>query len=148
MTTGAPVRRNEIIGVLSLAVDFAIGQPVGFGLRSAVASMGISREMGCDEALAAEAYYQGLLQASGCNAETDVLNALLGDEIVLRQDVVRIERADPAQMLALFQTHVGEGRDGLTPLAFNDAAYRAIMGAANKVFRSHCETLRGRSIHI
>src|SRR5690349_3819669 len=87
------VRRNEIIGVLSLAVDFAIGQPVGYGLRSAVASMALARDMGCDEAVAAESYYQGLLQASGCNAETDVLNALFGDEILLRQDVVRIERA-------------------------------------------------------
>jgi hypothetical protein len=43
--------------------------------------MGVARDMGGDEALAAEAYYQGLLQASGCNAETDVLNALFGDEI-------------------------------------------------------------------
>ena len=140
-TIGAPpVRRNEIIGVLSLAVDFAIGQPVGYGLLSAVASMGVAREMGGDEALAAEAYYQGLLQASGCNAETDVLNALFGDEILLRQDVVRIERADPSQMLALVLSHVGDGREGPMPAAFGDAAYSAIMGAANKVFHSHCET--------
>src|SRR5689334_20792461 len=105
-TAGAPtVRRNEIIGVLSLAVDFAIGQSVGYGLRTAVASMAVAREMGGDEAIAAEAYYQGLLQASGCNAETDVLNALFGDEILLRQDVVRIERADPTQMLALVLSH-------------------------------------------
>jgi HD-GYP domain-containing protein (c-di-GMP phosphodiesterase class II) len=134
------VRRNEIIGVLSLAVDFAIGQPVGYGLRSAVASMGVARDMGCDEALAAESYYQGLLQASGCNAETDVLNALFGDEILLRQDVVRIERADPGQMLALLLSHVGTGREGLTPQAPGDAIFNAIMGAANKVFHSHCET--------
>ncbi len=138
---GAPaVRRNEIIGVLSLAVDFAIGQPVGYGLRSAVASMALARDLGCDEAIAAESYYQGLLQASGCNAETDVLNALFGDEILLRQDVVRIERADPGQMLTLLLSHVGTGREGLTPQAPGDAAFRAIMGDANKVFHSHCET--------
>ena len=141
MTVPAPaVRRNEIIGVLSLAVDFAIGQPVGYGLRSAVASMAVARDLGHDEALAAESYYQGLLQASGCNAETDVLNALFGDEILLRQEVVRIERADPAQMLSLLLTHVGEGREGAAPQAPGDAAYRAIMGAANRVFHSHCET--------
>ncbi|MFZ2031572.1 MAG: HD domain-containing phosphohydrolase [Vitreimonas sp.] len=141
MTASAPaVRRNEIIGVLSLAVDFAIGQPVGYGLRSAVASMDVARGMGCDEALAAESYYQGLLQASGCNAETDVLNALFGDEITLRQEVVRIERADPAQMLALLLSHVGSGREGLSPQAPGDAAFNAIMGAANRVFHSHCET--------
>lgn len=134
------VRRNEIIGVLSLAVDFAIGQPVGYGLRAAVGSMSVARDMGCDEALAAESYYQGLLQASGCNAETDVLNALFGDEILLRQDVVRIERADPGQMLTLLLTHVGSGREDLTPQAPGDAAFKAIMGAANKVFHSHCET--------
>ena len=37
------VRRNEVIGVLSLATDFAIGQPLGYGLRSAVASVARSR---------------------------------------------------------------------------------------------------------
>ena len=134
-----PVRRNEVIGVLSLAVDFAIGQPIGYGLRSAVAGMQVARAMGWSGELAAEAYYQGLLQACGCNAETDVLNALFGDEILLRQDVVRIDRSDPAQMLALVLTHVGSGRAGPAPQAFGDAAYRAIMGAANTVFASHCE---------
>jgi hypothetical protein len=93
----ALVRRTEVIGILSLAVDFAIGQPVGYGLRSAVAGMNLARELGSGEDAAGEAYYQGLLQACGCNAEADVLNALFGDEILLRQDVVRIERSDPAQ---------------------------------------------------
>jgi len=138
--SAARVRRNEIIGVLSLAVDFAIGQAVGYGLRSAVASMAVARDLGCDEAIAAESYYQGLLQASGCNAETDVLNALFGDEILLRQDVARIERADPSQMLTLLMTHVGSGREGLTPQSAGDEAFRTIMGAANRVFHSHCET--------
>jgi HD-GYP domain-containing protein (c-di-GMP phosphodiesterase class II) len=141
MVIPAPaVRRNEIIGVLSLAVDLAIGQALGYGLRSAVASMSVARDLGCDERIVAESYYQGLLQASGCNAETDVLNALFGDEISLRQEVARIERADPGQMLTLLLTHVGDGREGLTPQAPGDAAFTAIMGAANKVFHSHCET--------
>jgi HD-GYP domain-containing protein (c-di-GMP phosphodiesterase class II) len=134
---GPPVRRNEIIGVLSLAVDFAIGQSVGYGLRSAVGSMALARDMGGDEALAAESYYQGLLQASGCNAETDVLNALFGDEIRARQDLVRIERADPSEFLAWMLNHAAPGR--ATPAAFGDEIYRAIMGAANNVFNSHCE---------
>jgi HD-GYP domain-containing protein (c-di-GMP phosphodiesterase class II) len=134
---GPPVRRNEIIGVLSLAVDFAIGQSVGYGLRTAVGSMALARDMGGDEAFAAESYYQGLLQASGCNAETDVLNALFGDEIRARQDLVRIERADPAEFLAWMLNHTGAGR--ATPGASGDEIFRAIMGAANKVFNSHCE---------
>jgi hypothetical protein len=101
--------------------------------------MNLARELGSGEDAAGEAYYQGLLQACGCNAEADVLNALFGDEILLRQDVVRIERSDPAQMLALVLSHVGAGREGLTPQAFGDEAFRAIMGATNKVFASHCE---------
>jgi hypothetical protein len=131
------VSRNEIIGVLSLAVDFAIGQPVGYGLRSATASRDIARRMGATEAVAAEAYYQGLLQACGCNAETDVLNALFGDEILARQDLVRIERADPAQFLTWMLSHAGPGR--AHPQAFGDEVFRAIMAAANNVFVSHCE---------
>src|ERR1700754_3784276 len=136
-TGSPPVRRNEIIGVLSLAVDFAIGQSVGYGLRTAVGSMALARDLGGDEALAAESYYQGLLQASGCHAETDVLNALFGDEIKARQDLVRIERADPAEFLTWMLNHAGAGR--ANPAAFGDEIFRAIMGAANKVFNSHCE---------
>lgn len=140
MNASVPVRRSEIIGVLSLAVDFAIGQPVGYGLRSAVASMNLARALGAGGDFSSEVYYQGLLQACGCNAETDILNALFGDEIALRQDVVRIERAAPDQMLALVLGHTGAARAELAvPQAFGDAAYRAIMGAANRVFASHCE---------
>jgi HD-GYP domain-containing protein (c-di-GMP phosphodiesterase class II) len=43
-------------------------------------------------------------------------------------------------MLALVLSHVGDGRTGPAPRAFGDAAYSAVMGAANRVFHSHCET--------
>ncbi|MFO1187395.1 MAG: hypothetical protein U1E87_08085 [Alphaproteobacteria bacterium] len=53
---------------------------------------------------------------------------------------MRIERSAPDQMLALVLSHVGLGRADLAvPQAFGDEAYRAIMGAANRVFASHCE---------
>ena len=80
-----PVRRNEVVGVLSLATDFAIGQPLGYGLRSAVASVALARGMGLGEEVAAEAYYHGLLRYCGCTAETDKLNALFGNEIAIRK---------------------------------------------------------------
>src|SRR5262249_23323507 len=70
-TGQARVRRNEVIGVLSLATDFAIGQPLGYGLRSATASAELARHMGLGAGVEAEAYYHGLLRYCGCTAETD-----------------------------------------------------------------------------
>ena len=39
---GAPVRTAEILAVLSLATDLAMGQPLGFGLRLCLASVALA----------------------------------------------------------------------------------------------------------
>ena len=138
-TAALPVRRNEVIGVLSLATDFAIGQPLGYGLRSAIASVTLARSMGLGEAVATEAYYHGLLRYCGCTAETDRLNALFGDEIEIRRNFAVIDPAEGAELLRILLSHVGPARAGHPPFEHGDDAFHGVMGATVAVFSSHCE---------
>jgi HD-GYP domain-containing protein (c-di-GMP phosphodiesterase class II) len=133
------VRRNEVIGVLSLATDFAIGQPLGYGLRSAVASVALARTMGLGEAVAAEAYYHGLLRYCGCTAETDKLNALFGDEIAIRKDFSAIDPADGPEFVRVLMAHIGPARADHPPLAHGDENFMNVVGATVGVFSAHCE---------
>ena len=135
----SPVRRNEVVGVLSLATDFAIGQPLGYGLRSAVASVALARSMGLGETVAAEAYYHGLLRYCGCTAETDKLNALFGDEIAIRKNFSTIDPADGPEFVRVLMQHVGPARAVHPPLAHGDANFMNVVGQTVSVFSAHCE---------
>ena len=134
-----PVRRNEVIGVLSLATDFACGQPLGYGLRSAIASVALARSMGLGEGVAREAYYHGLLRYCGCTAETDRLNALFGDEIAIRKDFSAIDPADGPELIRILMKYVGPARAEHPPLEHGDDNFHGVMGATVGVFSSHCE---------
>lgn len=134
-----PVRRNEVIGVLSLATDFAIGQPLGYGLRSAVASVGLARAMRLGEQIATEAYYHGLLRYCGCTAETDKLNALFGDEIAIRKNFSTIDPADGPEFVRVLMSHVGPARTDHPPLQHGDENFMNVVGQTVAVFSAHCE---------
>ncbi len=134
-----PVRRNEVFGVLSLATDFACGQPLGYGLRSAVASVALARSMGLGRDQASEAYYHGLLRYCGCTAETDRLNALFGDEIAIRKDFAAIDPADGPELIRILMKYVGPARADHPPLEHGDDNFHGVMGATVSVFSSHCE---------
>jgi HD-GYP domain-containing protein (c-di-GMP phosphodiesterase class II)/DNA-binding CsgD family transcriptional regulator len=140
VNTAAPsVRRNEVIGVLSLATDFAIGQPLGYGLRSAVASVALARSMGLHSSVQGEAYYHGLLRYCGCTAETDKLNALFGDEIAIRKNFSAIDPADGAEFVRVLMSHVGPARADHPPLTHGDANFMNVVGQTVGVFSAHCE---------
>jgi len=134
-----PVRRNEVIGVLSLATDFAIGQPLGYGLRSAVASVALARAMGLGDQVATEAYYHGLLRYCGCTAETDKLNALFGDEIAIRKNFSTIDPADGPEFVRVLMAHVGPERTAHPPLTHGDENFMNVVGQTVAVFSAHCE---------
>jgi HD-GYP domain-containing protein (c-di-GMP phosphodiesterase class II) len=136
------VRRNEVIGVLSLATDFAIGQPLGYGLRSAVASVALARAMGLSDGIATEAYYHGLLRYCGCTAETDKLNALFGDEIAIRKNFSTIDPADGPEFVRVLMQHIGPARSDHPPLAHGDANFMNVVGQTVAVFSAHCEVAK------
>ena len=118
--TAPAVRRNEVIGALSLATDFACGQPLGYGLRSGIAGAALARSMGLGDAVATEVYYHGLMRYCGCTAETDRLNALFGDEIAIRKDFSAIDPADGPELIRILMKYVGPARADHPPLEHGD----------------------------
>jgi HD-GYP domain-containing protein (c-di-GMP phosphodiesterase class II) len=82
------VRRAELIGVLSLATDLAMGQPLEHGLRTALIAVRIGAELALDDRTLEDVYYVSLLQYVGCTAESHLDAEVWGDELAARGEMV------------------------------------------------------------
>ena len=82
------VRRAELIGVLSLATDLAMGQPLEHGLRTALIAVRIGTELALDDRTLEDVYYVSLLQYVGCTAESHLDAEVWGDELAARGEMV------------------------------------------------------------
>lgn len=136
------VRRAEIIALLSLAADLAMGQPMGFGLRSCVLGMSLAEALGYGAEAKAEVYYHALLRYAGCTAQTDTLTALFGDEIALRQDFALIDPARSLELLPMVFRHVWQKSSERAPHEFLGSLLQGLMNsrrASAAVFEGHCE---------
>lgn len=99
-------RLAEIIAALTLATDFAMGQPMEHALRVTLFAVRFGDALGLSQPDRHDLYYIALLRASGCTANAHVLANRFGDDIAqmarfasapplnLRQ-LARIARADP-----------------------------------------------------
>ncbi len=80
MTAVAPsLRLAEAAGVLSLATDLAMGQPLEHGLRTALLALRTAHGMGLPEADQAAVFYTGMLHFAGCTAESEIDARFFGD---------------------------------------------------------------------
>src|SRR5436305_15167792 len=80
------IRLAELMAALSLATDLAMGQPLEFALCGCVLAMRLGDALGLGAADLRAVYYQALLRYIGCNADTYLLSAIVGDETALRGD--------------------------------------------------------------
>src|SRR5215471_14693954 len=76
-----PLRLAEAVGVLSLATDLAMGQPLEHGLRTAVMAVRTAQAMGLPEEDQVTVFYIGLLHFAGCTAESEIDARFFGDEL-------------------------------------------------------------------
>jgi HD-GYP domain-containing protein (c-di-GMP phosphodiesterase class II) len=83
-----PLRVAEAAGVLALATDLAMGQPLEHGLRTAVLAVRLAEAMGLSEAERVTVYYTGLLHFAGCTAESEIDAGFFGDELVARPQMM------------------------------------------------------------
>jgi hypothetical protein len=67
-----PLRLAEAAGVLSLATDLAMGQPLEHGLRTAMLALRTAQSMGLSQDDQVTVYYTGLLHFAGCTAESEI----------------------------------------------------------------------------
>jgi hypothetical protein len=92
-----PLRLAEAAGVLSLASDLAMGQPLEHGMRTAVLAVRTAAAMGLSEQDRVAVFYTGVLHFAGCTAESEIDARLFGDELAAR----------PEMMAALFGPRLG-----------------------------------------
>src|SRR6266540_4690155 len=110
------VRLAELMAALSLATDLGMGQPMEFALSSCILAVRLAEQCGYSEEALREVYYQALLRYIGCNAETDWLASIVGDEQILRADFHQIDSGDINTVINMFteairKSFAGESRE-------------------------------------
>ena len=98
---GSGVRLAELMAALSMATDLGMGQPLETALCTCVVAMRLGEELGLDGSALRTTYYYALLRFIGCNAHTDAMAALFGDELALRRDFATIDAGDIPAVLEL-----------------------------------------------
>jgi HD-GYP domain-containing protein (c-di-GMP phosphodiesterase class II) len=136
------LRLAEAAGVLSLATDLAMAQPLEHGLRTAVVAVRVADAMGlgCDDQVTV--FYTGLLHFAGCTAESGIDAGFFGDELTARPAMMS---AFLGSRSALAATAMRVAHADSPPLARAAAMTRSAasgMSEFRKWARTHCDVAR------
>lgn len=127
----------------SHATDLAIGQPVEYALKSCVLGMRLAAMLGLRGDALGEVYSHALLRYVGCNAETDAMAALFGDEIELRRALSPLDVGDPAQLLPVLLRAIVRAQSDQPLGAMVWRVLKGVVTSKSETvagFRAHCET--------
>src|SRR5678815_3075908 len=140
-STDSGIRLAELMAALSLATDLGMGQPMEFALSACVLAVRLAEKCGYSEAALREVYYQALLRYIGCNAETDWLSSLVGDEQKLRVDFAQIDQGNPFTVMNTFIHAIQQAHAGESTLHIARAVGRGLLASAHikPMFSGHCE---------
>ena len=135
------VRLAELMAALSLATDLGMGQPMEFALSSCILAVRLAEKRGYSDEALREVYYQALLRYIGCNAETDWLASIVGDEQRLRSEFARIDHANISEVLNRFVGAILQGNAGDSRLNLARAIGRGLLASSHikPMFAGHCE---------
>ncbi len=135
------VRLAELMAALSLATDLGMGQPMEFALSSCILAVRLAEKCGYSEEALREVYYQALLRYIGCNAETDWLASIVGDEQALRADFAQIDNGDASAVFSTFISAIWQANAGDSALNIARAIGRGLLTASHikPMFAGHCE---------
>src|SRR6202163_1169182 len=137
-----PLRLAEAVGVLSLATDLAMGQPLEHGLRTAMLALRTAQAMGLPEDDQVTVFYVGVLHFAGCTAESELDARFFGDEIAARPQMLAAQFGSRLGLMATAARVVHPGSAPLTRAAM--MARSAFGGVAEfrKWAASHCDMAR------
>jgi hypothetical protein len=107
------VRLAELLGVLSLATDLGMGQPMEHVLPQCLIALRLADRMGLDESDRDVAYYTSLLAWVGCNVDSYEQAKWFGDEFALKADARLVDFTGPAPAMQFVFGHLGLGKPGL-----------------------------------
>ena len=137
-----PLRLAEAAGVLSLATDLAMGQPLEHGLRTAVLALRTAQAMGLSEDDQVTVFYTGLLHFAGCTAESEIDSRFFGDELAARPLMMMVAHGSRLELIA---TAMRAAHPESAPLARAAMMARAALGGLAEFRRwaaSHCDVAR------
>ena len=137
-----PLRLAEAAGVLSLATDLAMGQPLEHGLRTAMLALRTAQAMGLPQDDQVTVYYTGLLHFAGCTAESEIDARFFGDELAARPRMLAVAHGSRLELIA---TAMRTAHQGSAPLARAAMMARAAFGGIaefRKWAASHCDVAR------
>jgi HD-GYP domain-containing protein (c-di-GMP phosphodiesterase class II)/DNA-binding CsgD family transcriptional regulator len=100
----------ELLGVLSLATDLGMGQPMEHMLRQCLIALRLSERMGLDESARGVVYYTSLLAWVGCNVDAYEQAKWFGDEFVLKADARLVDFTGPAPAMRYVVGHFAAGK--------------------------------------
>lgn len=136
------IRLADVMAMLSTATDLAMSHPADFAISSCVISLRLGEALGYPDSILRDIYYQALLRFIGCNAETAMFAAIVGDEILLRNEIATIDMADRGAVMRLMVRSIRGTHAGESPLAVTRAVIRGLAslpGVTKEYFTSHCE---------
>jgi HD-GYP domain-containing protein (c-di-GMP phosphodiesterase class II) len=137
-----PLRLAEAAGVLSLATDLAMGQPLEHGLRTAVLAVRLAQAMGLPEDGRVTVFYTGVLHFAGCTAESEIDARFFGDELVARPQMMAVAFGSRLDLVA---AAARVAHPGLARRARAAAMARSVFGGVaefRKWAASHCDVAR------
>jgi HD-GYP domain-containing protein (c-di-GMP phosphodiesterase class II)/DNA-binding CsgD family transcriptional regulator len=140
--TDSGVRLAELMGALSIATDLGMGQPLETALSSCVVAVRLGEALSFDTDTMRDIYYQALLRYIGCNADTYLLAALVGDELALRRDFGAIDPADVPAVIELAVRYIQQANAGEPPSRMEAVVARGLLTLpqlTNESFAGHCE---------
>ncbi|GGJ44998.1 HD domain-containing phosphohydrolase [Deinococcus roseus] len=134
-------RMAEVMAVLSRATDLGMGQPLDFAMCSCVLSVRLGEALGLSAADLQAIYYQALMRYIGCNVDTQLLSAIVGDEMAFRSDFAHIDTIDTLALLQTLTRAVGRTHPERSGLALWSTVARGMLHlpAVRASFAGHCE---------
>jgi HD-GYP domain-containing protein (c-di-GMP phosphodiesterase class II) len=142
LSSAPPLRLAEAAGVLSLATDLAMGQPLEHGLRTAMLALRTAQVMGLPEDDQVAVFYTGVLHFAGCTAESEIDARFFGDELAARPRMMTVAHGSRLELMA---TAMRAAHAGSAPLARAAMMARAAFGGMAEFRKwavSHCDVAR------
>jgi len=133
------VTQVEIAALLAVAQDHAFGQPPGSQLRAVVLAQHLASAAGADAAERATTWWTSALRFLGCTGHAFEVAVVFGDEIELRARSLRIDFANPFDVMRLMVNHAGPGQSGVGRLRSVLSVLAGGKKAAELNFRTACE---------
>jgi len=137
-----PLRLAEAVGVLSLATDLAMGQPLEHGLRTAVLAVRTAQAMGLPEDDQVTVFYTGVLHFAGCTAESEIDARFFGDELTARPQMMAVAFGTRLDLIATATRVAHPGRARLARAAAMSRSAFGGVAEFRKWAASHCDVAR------